>query len=294
MTTAEPPESTFLHAPSAALRPPLRAEAKASHGSPPYSDLQALAAEVRIRAYATGETLQRDGDDAMHVMNIRTGSVKVYKQLADGRRAVVGFLFAGDFFGLAALEVYSSGVEALEPVQAWRFPRAAFRQLVAERPRLEAALLRRVARDLESAQEQMLLLSRKTAMERLTTFILQLALREPEDAAGHAQVHFQMTRADMADYLGLTTETVSRCFTRLRGSGLIRLEQPTSVVVLHPRRLRDVAAGAALISYAMPGQLETLSRLERRERGAAGDSNQWPGAHVRVVHEFRAGHGSDP
>jgi CRP/FNR family transcriptional regulator len=248
MTSHGPPQPTCLEPPPAPLRPPPRAEAEASRGSSPHADLQALAAEVRIRAYATGETLQRDGDDAMHVMNIRTGSVKVYKQLADGRRGVVGFLFAGDFFGLAALEVYSSGVEALEPVQAWRFPRAAFRQLVADRPMLEAALLRRVTRDLESAQEQMLLLSRKTAMERLTTFILQLALREPEDAAGHAQVHFHMTRADMADYLGLTTETVSRSFTRLRGSGLIRLEHPTSVVVLNLRGLRDVAAGAASIS----------------------------------------------
>ena len=244
--------SEFLYTPSAGLRPPLRAEAEgeASCGSLPHADLQGLAAEVRIRAYATGETLQRDGDDAMHVMNIRTGSVKVYKQLADGRRAVVGFLFAGDFFGLAALEVYSSGVQALEPVQAWRFPRAVFRQLVADRPLLEAALLRRVTRDLETAQDQMLLLSRKTAMERLTSFILQLAVREPEDAAGHAQAHFRMTRADMADYLGLTTETVSRCFTRLRGSGLIRLEHSTSVVVLHLRKLQEVAAGGALISPA--------------------------------------------
>ena len=239
---------TFLGNPLAAPDLLARAEAEFSDDSAPHVDLRRLATEVRIRAYATGETLQRDGDEAMHVMNIRTGSAKVYKQMADGRRGVVGFLFAGDFFGLAALEFYSSGVEALEPVQAWRFPRAAFRQLVADRPLLEAALLRRVTRDLESAQEQMLLLSRKTAMERLTSFLLQLALREPEDAAGHAQAHFSMTRADMADYLGLTTETISRCFTRLRGSGLIRLEHPTSVVLIHVRKLQDVAAGVVLIS----------------------------------------------
>ncbi len=250
MTANAPPDPTFLDNPPAAPHPPRLPVEEFSNHLAPHSDLRRLASEVRIRAYATGDTLQRDGDEAMHVMNIRTGSVKVYKQMADGRRGVVSFLFAGDFFGLAALEVYSSGVEALEPVQAWRFPRAAFRQLVADRPRLEAALLRRATRDLETAQDQMLLLSRKTAMERLTSFILQLAVREPEDAAGHAQAHFSMTRADMADYLGLTTETVSRCFTRLRGSGLIHLEHPTSVVILHRRKLQDVAAGVALISSA--------------------------------------------
>jgi len=245
MTSQLPSGPILLYTAPAARDLRRRFAAEVTRDTTLHADLQRLAAEVRLQTYGTGETLQRDGDDAMHVMNIRTGSVKIYKQMADGRRSIVGFLSAGDFFGLAALEVYSSGVEALEPVQAWRFPRAAFRQLVADRPQLEAALLRRVTRDLEAAQEQMLLLSRKTAMERLTSFLLQMVLKEPEDAAGHAQAHFSMTRADIADYLGLTTETVSRCFTRLRGSGLIRLEHPTSVVVLHLRKLQAVAAGVS-------------------------------------------------
>ncbi len=221
---------------------PLGAVSPVDH-SPAYADLRWLAGEVRIRSYLAGDTLQRDGDEALHVMNLRTGSVKVYKQLSDGRRAVVGFLFGGDFIGLAALEHYSSGAEALEPVEAWRFPRAAFRQLVADRPLLEAALLGRVTHDLEAAQEQMLLLSRKTAMERLTSFIVQLARREHPDAAGETHVRLHMTRSDIADYLGLTTETVSRCFTRLRRAGLVRLEHPVGVVLLQTKQLEALSGG---------------------------------------------------
>lgn len=210
----------------------------------PHADLLLLAHEVRIKAYGAGETLQRDGDEAFHVMALKSGSAKCYKQLADGRTSVVGFLFGGDFIGLATLEFYSSGVEALEPVEAWRFPRAAFRQLVAERPNLEAALLLRVTHDLEVAQEQMLLLSRKTAVERLASFLLQLGLREHEDCDGQVMVPLHMSRADMADYLGLTTETVSRCFSKLRSAGLISLQQPTSVLLLEQRTLQALAAGS--------------------------------------------------
>lgn len=211
----------------------------------PHADLARLAAEATLRNYEAGDTLLRDGDEALHVVNIRTGSVKVFKSLPDGRRAVVGFMFRGDFAGLAALEFYSSGVEALEPVSAWRFPRAAFRQLVADRQALEADLLGRVTHDLEVAQEQMLLLSRKTAMERLTSFVLQLARREAEDEDGFIHVRLHMTRSDMADYLGLTTETVSRCFTRLRKKRLVGLENPTGVVLLDRCKLEAIAGATA-------------------------------------------------
>ncbi len=210
----------------------------------PDADLLSLTHEVKIKSYAAGETLQRDGDEAFHVMALKSGSAKCYKQLADGRTSVVGFLFGGDLIGLATLESYSSGIEALEPVEAWRFPRAAFRQLVAERPNLEAALLLRVTHDLEVAQEQLLLLSRKTAMERLASFLLQLSLRKNADLDGQVMVPLHMTRADMADYLGLTTETVSRCFTKLRAAGLIGLQHPTSVLLLKRRALQDLAAGS--------------------------------------------------
>jgi len=71
----------------------------------PDADLLLLTYEVRIKAHGPGETLQRDGDEAFHVMVLKSGSAKCYKQLADGRTSVVGFLFAGDFIGLATLEV---------------------------------------------------------------------------------------------------------------------------------------------------------------------------------------------
>jgi len=207
------------------------------------AEYRRFVADVIIKTYEAGDTVLHDGDEALHVMNIRAGSVKVYKQLSDGRRAVVGFLFSGDFAGLAAINHYSSGVEALEHVEVWRFPRAAFRQLVADMPTLETELLTRATHDLEVAQEHMLLLSRKTAMERLSSFLLQLARRGRGDAASLVHVRFHMTRADIGDYLGLSTETVSRYFTKLTTSKLIQLENPTGAILLNRRRLKGLAAG---------------------------------------------------
>lgn len=211
----------------------------------PHADLAPLIKEVGVRTFSAGATLQFDGDEALHVMIIKSGSVRICKQTADGRRAVVGFLSAGDFIGLAALEVYSSSVEALEPVQVWRFPRAAFRQQVSRCPLLEASILLHVTSDLEAAQGQMLLLSRKAAIERLATFVLQLAYGKNEDTSGRIRAIFHMTRTDMADFLGLTTETVSRCFTRLRRAGLLYFECATVIVLLNRPKLEDVAGGGA-------------------------------------------------
>lgn len=216
----------------------------AKHDLFPHAHREPLFKAVGIRAYATGDTLQFEGDEACHVMIIKSGSAKVYKQMADGRTAVVGFLYDGDYIGLAASEVCSSGVEALEPVQVWRFPRSQFRQLVSAYPRLEASILRHVTSDLEAAQGQMLLLSRKTAIERLASFLLQQALREHEDTAGDVNVSFHMSRGDIADFLGLTTETVSRCFTRLCRAGLIRLQSATVMVLMDRPKLEGVAAGS--------------------------------------------------
>lgn len=190
-----------------------------------------------------GEVLIREGDPANHVFNITGGSIRVYRLLADGRRQITGFLFAGDFLGLATGERYAFSAEAIEAGSACRFRKPDYRSLILETPALETLLLDRAHHELAAAQAQMLLLGRKTAIERVSTFLRDLPGADPMRPPPTGRVHLPMTRAEMADYLGLTIETVSRVLTRLKTEGVIRLISLTEVEIVRPARLQALADG---------------------------------------------------
>lgn len=206
------------------------------------SQLDALAEHIVAE---TGAALIREGDPANYVFNITSGSVRVYKLLQDGRRQITGFLFAGDFLGLATGDTYVFAAEAIEPVTACRFRKSDFRVLIRNVPALEAVLLDRANHELAAAQNQMLLLGRKTALERIATFLLDLPSLDPARATRADDVRLPMTRSEIADYLGLTIETVSRVLTRLKTSGVIRLVSLTEIHIERPDRLRALAEGEA-------------------------------------------------
>ena len=126
---------------------------------------------------------------------------------------------------------------------ACRFRKSDFRVLIREVPALEAVLLDRANHELAAAQNQMLLLGRKTALERIATFLLDLPSLDPARATKAGDVHLSMTRSEIADYLGLTVETVSRVFTRLKTSGVIRLVSLIEIRIERPDRLRALAEG---------------------------------------------------
>lgn len=204
--------------------------------------LDALAEHIALQP---GEALIREGDPARHVFNVTSGSVRVYKLLSDGRRQITGFLFAGDFLGLATGETYVFSAEAIEPATACRFRKTDYRALIQETPALETALLDRANHELAAAQNQMLLLGRKTALERLATFLLDLPGHDPARRTPSGHVHLPMTRSEIADYLGLTIETVSRVMTRLKTRGVIRLTSLTELVIVQPDVLKALAEGDA-------------------------------------------------
>ena len=214
-------------------------------GSLDDADLNRLDALAEHVVVPPGAPLIREGDPARHVFNITSGSVRVYKLLADGRRQITGFLFAGDFLGLATGETYVFSAEAIEPATACRFGKTDYRTLIRETPALEATLLDRANHELAAAQNQMLLLGRKTAAERLATFLLDLSALDPSRVAAAGQVRLPMTRSEIADYLGLTIETVSRVLSRLKTSGVIRLLSLTELRIERPDRLRAMADGEA-------------------------------------------------
>lgn len=202
-------------------------------------------ATVRCHAQLPGAfSVFREGDSADHVYSISSGAVKLYKLMSDGRRQIIGFLFSGDMFGLGLDGGYCYTAETLVPTQLCRFTHRKLDTMMDEFPRLERKMFTMTVKDLVAAQEQMLLLGRKTAKEKVATFLLKLSRRAAQQGLPSSPVALPMSRADIADYLGLTIETVSRTFTQLKREDIIGLPDAGHVILADEDRLRELAEGA--------------------------------------------------
>lgn len=202
-----------------------------------------MAAIVSTQDLQAGAPVFDEGEPADHVFNVTGGTVKVYKLLPDGRRQVTGFLFAGDFLGLANDENYAYSAETVTHCQLCRFPRRKLERLMERFPKVEQRLLNIASNELAAAQEQMLLLGRKTAREKIASFLLLLAKRARQRGQQESPVDVPMSRNDIGDFLGLTTETVSRTFTQLKQANLIRLLPAGKVELSGHDELEDIAGG---------------------------------------------------
>ena len=209
------------------------------------ADLERLASAAIVTEVEAGKTFIAEGDPANDFYNVTSGCAKIYKLLPDGRRQITGFAQSGVFLGLAVSDVYAFSAEAITKLRYCRFPRRKLRALMDDFPALEKTLLQTASNELVAAQEQMLLLGRKTARERLASFLL--ARSEAGKPCGHDHDHIDlpMSRSDIADYLGLTIETISRTFTRLKNEKMIALPSNTRVDVLNRDDLIDLAGGYA-------------------------------------------------
>ena len=149
--------------------------------------------------------LFEEGDPADDVFTITAGMIKLYKLMSDGRRQIVGFLVPGDFLGLAFGRTYVYSAEAVVATTTCRFRPQQFLALLDACPTLEKEILTRTATELAAAQEQMLLLGRKTARERVASFVLALARRrqiepdQPFELADEPRRHRRLSRPDRRD-----------------------------------------------------------------------------------------------
>ncbi|MCB1971090.1 MAG: helix-turn-helix domain-containing protein [Geminicoccaceae bacterium] len=200
------------------------------------SRMSQLCAHQRIQP---GVCLIEEGQPAEYVFTVVDGMVKLYKLMPDGRRQVTGFLIKGDFVGLAYGDNYIYTAEAVVPTLACRIKRSQFHNMMEDHPSLERNLLSRASTELAAAQGQMLLLGRKTARERLATFLLGLAQRL--DRKEGDVVLLPMGRSDIADFLGLTVETVSRTFTAMRKDGTLARVDKAGIVIADMAQLARVA-----------------------------------------------------
>jgi CRP/FNR family transcriptional regulator len=207
----------------------------------PPNELSALDDLAHQVSFPAKQTIFLQGDDADWVYSITKGVVRLYNLLPDGRRQIVGFALPGDFLGLAMGELHAFSADAVEAVTACRFSRGAFSDLVDAKPHLLRRLHEFATHELTLAQDQMMLLGRRTAEEKLVAFLLVTRDRWAKLAPLAATIRLPMSRQDIADFLGLTIETVSRTFTKLAKEKSI-LIVPDGVRLMNVDRLSAVAA----------------------------------------------------
>jgi len=188
------------------------------------------------RSFGRNDEIFAEGDPADCWFKVISGTVRVCKLLADGRRHIADFHFSGDCFGLDNLPERLFSAEAVDDVVVMRYSRRATERLIDESPHLVRGLRDMTLRDLANAQIRMLMLSRMSAPERVANFLLDMFERRDATRA----IDLPMSRNDIADYLGLTIETVCRVMSMFRRDGTIGIPTP------HRIELRNRGALAAI------------------------------------------------
>ena len=204
-------------------------------------EILALNAIGQRRRLSAGETLLWEGEEAVVVANVIEGMLKLSSATADGKEQILGIAFPADFIGRPFGEATPYSVEALTDVQVCVFRRADFDRFAREHPRLEHKLLERTLSELDRTRKWMLLLGRMTAGQRVATFLFDLASRSSEGVAGKPFA-LGLSRAQIADVLGLTIETVSREFTKLKKAGIVSLPGRGEAVIEDRAALEELAS----------------------------------------------------
>jgi len=195
------------------------------------------------RRYQPGDPIAWAGELSTTVGSVVEGVAMLSSTLADGRRQMVGLLLPSDFLGRPGRARSAYDVVAVTAVTLCLFQRTEFERLVARTPQLERRLLEMTLDELDSAREWMLLLGRKTAREKIASLFVIMARRDAElhrsTAGDGIEFPLYITREAMADYLGLTIETVSRQISALRREGIIELRENRMIHVPDLVRLID-------------------------------------------------------
>jgi CRP-like cAMP-binding protein len=169
-------------------------------------------------SYAREEEVYGEGEEAEFVYKVVSGAVRTHKVLSDGRRQITGFHLPGDLFGFEQGDTHRHTAEALSDARVLIFKRRQVERAATDRAEVACQLWGMATNNLRLAQDLTLLLGRRTAMERVAAFLMEV----DERLGGSGTFSLPMTRRDIADYLGLTIETVSRTFSQLEEDGALQ------------------------------------------------------------------------
>lgn len=212
--------------------------------SPAHPDpdcLHSLFSRQAVEHLDAGRSLFMEGDAAQHVFEILEGTLRVFRIISDGRRVITGFAHPGDIIGVSMRGIYLNSAEAINPTRLRRLNRRSFDTTVNNFESLRPQVFHKVCEEMAAAQDQMVLLSTKNAEERLCTFLLRQLKRTQSEGVVDTMVDLPMTRLDIADYLGLTIETVSRTMTKLMSKGILVNAGRHSVKIMKPSVLAQLA-----------------------------------------------------
>lgn len=204
-----------------------------------------LSRHTKIRTVPAGTELLIEGERAGTFANILSGVVKLSKLMADGRHQIVGLQFAPDFVGRPFANESLVAAEAATEVTVCTFPRETLEDMASRSHGLGKMLLSQSLNELDEARDWMLTLGQRTAEERVAHFVQTIALHidpyEHIEDDKPIDIEIPLSRADIADFLGLTIETVSRQFTRLRNQGVVEKLEGRRIRIPSLEALRAVA-----------------------------------------------------
>lgn len=203
-------------------------------------DLAALDLVGTVVSFRRDDVLFRECDPAEHYFKVVSGAVRSSTLLADGRRHVSEFYLPGDFIGLDAETSYLFTAETMADTTVVRYARRKVEALAFQEPRIGRQLFSIACHGFSAARQQLVLLGRKTAEERIASFLLDLV----ERIGKGDRVSLPMSRTDIGDHLGLTMETVSRGLSHLKSEGVIALENSHQILIRDRDALEDLAEAA--------------------------------------------------
>ena len=209
----------------------------------PATALEQSLGQASLRRVEAKELLFAEGDEITHVYRIETGAIALFRVLADGRRQVMGFGYPGDLIGLGMEEEHEMNAQAVKPTRVRCLPVSSVHQTAAKDPMLGFKLYQALARELAATRDLMLTTGHRSAVERVAGFLLAFSRRNERNGKDPSTIELPMTRTDIGDFLGLTIETVSRTFTKLKLLGLIELPLSNQVKLLDVEELEGLANG---------------------------------------------------
>lgn len=201
-----------------------------------------LAVISSIVRFAKGEQIYRQGDAAASVFNIVRGVVKSYRTLPDEHEHITAFLFPGDLIGLMEEGTYVNSARAVTPVTAYRIPAAALEMRLQKDAELEFHVISKVVHDLREAQRHAFLLSRHRAATKVALFLQMLENYQISRGENAEEIYLPMRRSDIADYVGMSIEAVSRSLSALESDGILALKNRRHIEILDRRGLEAIAA----------------------------------------------------
>lgn len=197
----------------------------------------------RQRPLKKGDQLFRASEPFEKLYVVRSGTVKTFHQGGDGEDQIMGFHYPGDILGMDAIhaDFHSCSAECLEHTSVCELPFAKLEEISARLPALRRQFMRIISREMINDHKHLLLMGKKNAHERLAIFLLSLSQRFKQRGFSATSFNLSMSRYDLANYLGLAVETVSRLFTRFQEQGILEVNRK-SVEILDMDKLVEQAA----------------------------------------------------